>query len=100
MRYGFPGEERFALDCFEILNEPTGTNSIFDISTELPAAVESRAFIGLHRHEVPLALAAIMETVVPADGPLPPSLAAPGGVAANDNQQEDLDDHQQDSLQA
>ncbi|TIT64836.1 MAG: hypothetical protein E5W90_20835 [Mesorhizobium sp.] len=46
---------------FEILNEPTGTYSIFDRSTELPVTVGGRAFIGLYRHEVPLALLAAME---------------------------------------
>jgi hypothetical protein len=84
------------LDRFEILNEPTGTYSMFDKSTELPATVGSRTFIGLYRHEVQLALLAIMETVRPEAGSLPPSLTVLGGW----RQQNDLNDHQQDGLQA
>ncbi|MBZ9799377.1 hypothetical protein [Mesorhizobium sp. ES1-4] len=49
------------MDRFEILNEPTGTYSIFDRDTDLPVMVEGRAFIGLRRHEVPLALLAAIE---------------------------------------
>ena len=58
MRYGFLGEMRFALDRSETLNEPTGTYSIFDTSTELPATVQD---IGLSRHEVPLTQLLVME---------------------------------------
>ena len=47
------------MDRFEILNEPPGTYSIFD--TELPAMAGGRTFIGLYRHEVPLAQLAAME---------------------------------------
>ncbi len=53
--------ERFALHSFEILLEPTGTYSIFDTSTELPTIVQDKILIGLSRHEVPLALIAVME---------------------------------------
>lgn len=57
----FRGRLRFALDRFEILNEPTGTYSIFDRYTELPVTVQGRILIGLCRHEVPLALLRAME---------------------------------------
>ncbi|MBZ9672780.1 hypothetical protein [Mesorhizobium sp. ES1-3] len=49
------------MERFEILYEPTGAYSIFDRYTELPVTVEGRSLIGLHRHEVPLALLASME---------------------------------------
>lgn len=48
---------------FEILEEPTGTFSIFDTITELPVMVEGDACIGLYRHKVPPALPAAIETV-------------------------------------
>ncbi|BCG71781.1 hypothetical protein MesoLj113a_29390 [Mesorhizobium sp. 113-1-2] len=51
------------MNRFEISNEPTGTYSIFDTSTELPVAAQDKTLIGLSRHEVPLALLAVMEAV-------------------------------------
>jgi len=84
------------LDRFEILNEPTGTYSIFDRFTELPATAGGKTFIGLYRHEVPLALLAVMEAFRPGAGSLLPSLAVLGGW----RQQNDLKDHQSDGLQA
>jgi hypothetical protein len=84
------------LDRFEILNEPTGTYSIFDRFTELPATVGGKTFIGLYRHEVPLALLAVMDAFRPGARSLLPSLAVLGGW----RQQNDLKDHQPDGLQA
>ena len=64
VRYRAPeGTERLASDRFEILNEPTGTYSIFDSSAELPVTGQHKTLIGLSRHEVPLALLAVMEVV-------------------------------------
>ncbi|MER8410297.1 MULTISPECIES: hypothetical protein [unclassified Mesorhizobium] len=60
---------------FEIVEEPTGTFSTFDTITELPAAVEGGACIGLYRHKVPLALLAAVETVQPGHFSLLPSLS-------------------------
>lgn len=73
------------MDHFEILNEPTGTYSIFDRSTELPATVGGRTLIGLSRHEVPLALLAAME----ADGNLwaLPSLSSLSNGLTNNGDQ-------------
>jgi hypothetical protein len=67
------------MDRFEILEEPTGTFSIFDTLTELPVTVEGGACIGLYRHEVPLALLAAIGTVQPGDGSLLPSLSVLNG---------------------
>ncbi|MBZ9996146.1 hypothetical protein [Mesorhizobium sp. BH1-1-4] len=77
------------MDRFEILHEPTGTYSIFERSTELPVTVEGRTFIGLYRHEVPLALLAAME---PDDSGVP-SLSPLSGRGSHQ-------EHQQDDLQA
>ncbi|MGX7873998.1 hypothetical protein ACVDG5_015675 [Mesorhizobium sp. ORM6] len=82
------------MDRFEILNEPTGTYSIFDRSTELPVTEEGRIFIGLNRHEVPLALLAAIETVRSGDEPVLPSLSVLGGCRT------DQDENRQDDLQA
>jgi hypothetical protein len=60
----------------EILEEPTGTFSIFDAITGLPAMVEEGACTGLYRHEVPQELLAAVETVQPGDFSPLPSLAA------------------------
>ncbi|TPM30887.1 hypothetical protein [Mesorhizobium sp. B2-3-4] len=76
------------MDRFEILNEPTGTYSIFDRFTELPVTVGGRTLIGLYRHEVPLALLAAMEH---GDSGIPSLLPLSGSYQ---------DDHQQDDLQA
>ncbi|WP_149903287.1 hypothetical protein [Mesorhizobium sp. SARCC-RB16n] len=74
------------MDRFEILYEPTGTYSIFDRYTELPVTVEGRTLIGLHRHEVPLALlAAAME---PDSGM--PSLPLLSGCQSYEYQRDDL----------
>jgi hypothetical protein len=73
------GNTRFALDRFEILNEPSGTYSIFD--TELSAMVAGRTFIGRYRYQAPLALLAAME----ADGKpwAPPSLSSLSNCQTN-----------------
>ncbi|WP_027160892.1 hypothetical protein [Mesorhizobium sp. WSM1293] len=60
---------------FEIVEEPTGTFSIFDTVTELPATAKGGVCIGLYRHEVPLALLAAVETVQPGHFSLLPSLS-------------------------
>jgi len=67
------------LDDFEILNEPTGTFSIFDRSTELPVTVDGKTFTGLKRHEVPLALLAAIATVRLGDELVLPSLSVLSG---------------------
>jgi hypothetical protein len=77
------------LDRFEILKEPTGTYSIFDTSTELPVMIEDRTFIGLYRHEVPLALLAAIETIQIINGPLLPSLSALNDRLADDDRVSD-----------
>ncbi|UVK51383.1 hypothetical protein DBIPINDM_004647 [Mesorhizobium sp. AR02] len=79
------------MDRFEILNGPTGTYSIFD--TELPAMVGGRTFIGLYRHEVPLALLAVME----ADGKL---RALPSLSSLSNSQTNNRDETYQNGLQA
>ncbi|KRB23260.1 MULTISPECIES: hypothetical protein [Mesorhizobium] len=84
------------MDRFEILNEPTGTYSIFDRFTELPATVGGRTFIGLYRHEVPLALLAAMDAFRPGAGSMPPSLTMLGCW----RQRNGLKDRQLDGLQA
>lgn len=78
---------RLQLDRFEILNEPTGTYSIFDKSTELPATADGTTCIGLQRHEVPLALLAIM-TGFSGNGWLPPSLSSLGNCQTNNTEQQ------------
>lgn len=70
---------------FEILKEPTGTYSIFDASTELPVTIEDKTFIGLCRHEVPLALLAAIEIVQTGNGPQLPSLSVLNGRRADDD---------------
>ncbi|RWF51247.1 MAG: hypothetical protein EOS46_00925 [Mesorhizobium sp.] len=72
---------------FEILNEPTGTYSIFDRSTELPVTVGGRPFIGLYRHEVPLALLAAME---PDDSGMPSLSLLSDCRSCQDDRQDDL----------
>jgi hypothetical protein len=71
------------MERFEILEEPTGTFSIFDTFTELPATVEGGACIGLYRHEVPLALLAAIEAVQPGNFSLLPSLSVLNGWPAD-----------------
>lgn len=82
----FRGRLRFALNRFEILNEPTGTYSIFDRYTELPVTVQGRILIGLCRHEVPLALLRAMED----DDSGMPSLSPLGGCRSYEHQRDDL----------
>ncbi|WP_170136674.1 hypothetical protein [Mesorhizobium loti] len=84
--------EVLGMERFEILEEPTGTFSIFDTFTELPATVEGGACIGLYRHEVPLALLAAIETVQPGNFSLLPSLAALNGWRANEDDRSLSDD--------
>ncbi|WP_162252276.1 MULTISPECIES: hypothetical protein [unclassified Mesorhizobium] len=60
--------------------------------TELPAAVEGGACIGLFRHEVPLALLAAIETVQPVNFSLLPSLAALNGWRVNEGDRSLSDD--------
>lgn len=73
------------MDRFEILNEPTGTYSIFDKSTELPATADGATCTGLQRHEVPLALLAVMTSA--GNGWLPPSLSSLGNCQTNNAEQ-------------
>jgi hypothetical protein len=80
------------MDRFEILEEPTGTFSIFDTLTELPVTVEGGACIGLYPHEVPLALLAAIGTVQPGDGSLLPSLSVLNGWRT-DNDDRPLSDN-------
>ena len=80
------------MERFEILEEPTGTFSIFDTFTELPATVEGGACIGLYRHEVPLALLAAIATVQPGNFSLLPSLSALNGWRANEGDRSLSDD--------
>ena len=68
-------QRRFRVGRFEIVEEPTGTFSIFDTVTELPATAKGGVCIGLYRHEVPLALLAAVETVQPGHFSLLPSLS-------------------------
>jgi hypothetical protein len=83
VRYRAPGGEgEVELDRFEILNEPTGMYYIFDKSTELPATADGTTCIGLQRHEVPLALLAIMTSAAD-NGWLPPSLSSLGNCRTN-----------------
>ena len=73
------------MDRFEILKEPTGTYSIFDTSTELPVTIEDKTFIGLCRHEVPLALLAAIEAVQPGSGLVLPSLSPLNGQRGDED---------------
>ena len=82
----------WGMERFEILDEPTGTFSIFDTFTELRATVEGGACIGLYRHEVPLALLAAIEAVQPGDFSLLPSLSALNGWRANEGDRSLSDD--------
>jgi len=76
------------LHRFEILKEPTGACSIFDASTELPVTIEDKTFIGLCRHEVPLALLAAIEiNQIGHNGPLLPSLSVLNGQRAGRDHQ-------------
>lgn len=79
------------MDRFEILNEPSGTYSIFD--TELPAMLGGRTFIGGYRYQVPLVLLAAME----AGGKpwVPPSLSSLSNCQTNNT-----DPTHQNGLQA
>lgn len=80
------------MERFEILEEPTGTFSIFDTFTELPATVEGGACIGLYRHEVPLALLAAIEAVQHGNFSLLPSLSALNGWRADEDDRSLSDD--------
>lgn len=80
------------MERFEILEEPTGTFSIFDTLTELPVTVQGGACIGLYRHEVPLALLAAIGTVQPGNGSLLPSLSVLNGWRTDEDDRQPSDD--------
>ncbi|QPC91723.1 hypothetical protein [Mesorhizobium sp. INR15] len=70
------------MDRFEILEEPTGKFSIFDTLTGLPVTVEGQTFIGMYRHQVPLALLTVNDALRPANWSVLPSLSVLGPALA------------------